>query len=814
MLCTVAPVSSGQVWPTQVEQLLHQVTQGDLAQRRQGIRTVRDNYGPAMEPLVRAALTDVDAQVRRDAAELVATRQLPLAATVMPWLSADDADARLVAARVLERVVEPTAQAALIAASRDPNVSVRRAVVRALWRYSGEQVLVALLVALGDTDSEVRQVAVQGLARSDEPRVLTALTTRASDVDDKVRESIVRSLAGRGEPNAVAVLRQGLRDQSASVRAAAAWAIAMVGERSLVPIGVDEALLRLVSDDEPQVVVSSAVQALIRMPGERRAEVLLSRWVQAKRAGTREVIELWAARVPSLADQLPALCLQSNETIPKSDCLPLYGRATRDVQPLIAAVDSGRIGVRAALAALTRTNDPWALDWVLGQLDSGDESIVVAACAALNGLLEERGSGHALDPLVAAFGRATAAVTKRALLRTIGKTRSSRAWSVLQPMLAVESSSVDDLNVAIEAAGYIAHLGVGARLVRLLDHPQREVARAAARVLFEMNETNALATLLDRLERGVLYREEVLLATSGLLARATEAAVLERAVRLTQQAVGPERDAFLEGLARNPNPAAQDAVARLLRQGNRADRAKIAEAAAGGNEACGRLARLAVDLAGEVRANAIWSLGRVGGVDHLALLRAATKDAQWDVRANALVALGRVGGRSGTDVQGLLCQFVDHRNWGLREAALLGLYAAGQRCSDGSVHAHLLDDPIERVRIAAARVLSVAQQQTRPVQDVSVLRWCQAFDPSNHVRSSCAAGAPLQQFGVTRQDGMALVFASSRERGERGVAGAAVSLLRSDGLVRYARLDRRGSLFEPDAGADATRLLAPIAGDQ
>ena len=238
-----------------------------------------------------------------------------------------------------------------------------------------------------------------------------------------------------------------------------------------------------------------------------------------------------------------------------------------------------------------------------------------------------------------------------------------------------------------------------------------------------------------------------------------------------------------------------------------ADRAKVAEALASHAEAIPALLRLAADVDGSVRANAIWSLGAVGKASEVAKVAAALGDRDVAVAGNAAAALGRIAARAKVSVKRQLCRALSDPRSYVRANALLALGVAGQRCDRGEAREVLHNDRSAIVRRAAARLLGRVPSSTRS-QDQRVLQRCAEEEPDASVAIACT-NAPEPTLSGTEP-----VMVYVVPMGETSpVPRAPFALVRPDGLMRLGITDRRGTLFEADAprGEVSLEVPAPLA---
>jgi HEAT repeat protein len=297
----------------------------------------------------------------------------------------------------------------------------------------------------------------------------------------------------------------------------------------------------------------------------------------------------------------------------------------------------------------------------------------------------------------------------------------------------------------------------------------------------------------------------VTIALGGALERVVDPAAVARTEALVLARRDGERDGLIEALGRAPAKLALDRLARLAAQTPHvADRAKIAEALAAHPEGVSQLRKLATDVDGAVRANAIWALGSAGSKAEVNLVRAALADHDVAVAGNAAATLGRLGVRTKAAVADALCAALSDRRSYVRANALAALRLAGERCGAEKTREILRRDRAEVVREAAARLIAGLPEAKARERDRSALEACVAEDPSGRVAAACSepppraasGGEPVMVFVVPMGEAVP-------------VPRAPFALVRADGLVRLGITDRRGAVFEHDAPRGYVSLTVP-----
>lgn len=146
--------------------------------------------------LLRRAMSDRDACVRRTAAELVGRGEArDLAADLRSELGASDATVRETAVLALGYAAESTAEPALSRASADAEPRVRRTVAWALGRSGNGAAATSLLRMIHDADAMVRVNAALSLgALSVDAAVAPLSGVLSSDPDARVRRAAAAAL--------------------------------------------------------------------------------------------------------------------------------------------------------------------------------------------------------------------------------------------------------------------------------------------------------------------------------------------------------------------------------------------------------------------------------------------------------------------------------------------------------------------------------------------------------------------------------------------------------------------------------------------
>jgi cellulose synthase operon protein C len=809
-LCLLTDGARAFVWPNAVERIEKQLHSSDPAARREAAAQLGELPVAVARRLIPAALDDPEDEVRLAAAEAAVALRLPgVSERVIPWLSATDRRMRLAAAELLALYPTARATATLGRVLGDPDQEVRIAAATALGASGDPAAAMPLLGHLDDTVPEVQARVVGALARLGDPSAVVPLIGKVQHPRPTVRLAVVQALGKLGDARAASALVLALRDTQGSVRVAALVALGQLrASEATAPIAA------LLVDQQDEEVREAALRALARIGTPEALQALLKaletddpdREDSPVRAALHDVGR------PVVARLVECLVGQPSATLADSCALAL-GELEVPEAPA-AIVDALRRGVvrpQAALRALAACGSAQSLSTVLEYLSDPEPRTRRAAIDAATQLLDpHHPDGRATDPIRRALeASGIGAAERAALVSLLGRTGSPRAAKVLAP-IAAEADDVMVRVAAIEALGLIGPAGQDRALIEALDADEASVRWAAAVALRRSASGAAARALLDRLEREAERdRAATAIALGGALSRCGDGRMLSRAFRLLQRSSGAERDALIEAVGLVPGA---DSSTRLLRHAaGRAplgDRAKVAEVLASDPEAVAGLERLARDVDGSVRANAVWSLGAVGGQAETAKVTAALQDRDVAVAGNAAAALGRIGARTHTKVGPELCRALGDPRSYVRANALLGLAVAQERCGSGDEVRRLLqNDPAPIVRRAAARLLHATA--TPPVDlDRRALERCTDEDPDGSVAAACSsAPAPL----VPETDPLVVYVVPIGEASP--VPRAPFALVHADGLMRLGVTDRRGALFEPAAprGEVTLEVPAPLA---
>jgi HEAT repeat protein len=789
------------VWPSQLEHWQRDLSSPLLERRLQAVKESGREPSLRLVSLVARALEDSDEYVQRAAAQVVAKHRYHLAEKVVPWLDSDSTELKFAAARVLVRVPFEPASDALKRLLFDKDTGLRQAAVSALDRLGSPQATTALLFALNDSSDSVRKSAIRCLSYRIDSRIDAALTGKLTDIEPTVRADVVRALVARGSLEDETLRRQVLVDKSDWVRLAAVFALGRQPEKQTTSL-----FFSLITDDQSPNVLRAATVVLVGREGHLIGPELFLKWRNLERGKARTTIEAVVREVPRLASGMSEICFRDTDVEDITACLGFCGKWGCDVAQVVTLAKARRIPPESVLEVCGRVGSPDCLDWVLGQLDWSSPRRLSLALDALERILETRPSGLVIDSLVQGLTalRVDSELLQR-VVRLLGLSGSSRAKALLLP-IALDGTNPESLVVeAITALGRLGTEGLDASLWSLLNHSSERVAATVATVFFATKTKFSPLALFEQADLSASRRSLRFIVLSSLLASTNETKVWPEFERRLAWAEGGERDALIEGLARNASPTARAMIQKLLLQATVADRRKVAEAWGAGEETLSLLGELATDPAPSVRANALWSLGRLGRRRHWDTLALGLKDPVVEVRSNAIVALGRIAERERASVKDQACPLISSQSSTLQEAALIALRLAKERCPGGQREQVLLRADEESVRRSAALLIA----STRQASDTTALALCSSFDPSPTVRGFC--------------DGKGLVVTSERDllpqlvylvpEGPRGaVSNVEYGVSGEGGLLRFGLTDRRGAFFTVGWKSEGL-LVRPLPAD-
>lgn len=800
------------LWPTVPDDIARGLADDDIAARRVAAARLHELPLSSAAPLIVSAMEDPDTDVRLHAARAAVALHMPDAPDrILAWLSETDARLRLAACELLRATAPANAVQPLTRVLGDANADVRLAAATTLGVLGSTEAVPSLLGHLDDPSPEARAAVVVALGRIGDPRAVVPLLGKAQDASPEVRRMTVRVLGDLGDPRAASALLLALRDKMQSVRVEAIESLGRLrapeAVAALSPLGLDRSSLP---------ARNAAVAALARIGSPPAIDAMLAALEaddpSVERSTVRQAfLRLGAAAIPRLTD---AIRSSSSPALVSGACLVLGElHAPGAATIVVDAVQRGQVPARIGLRALAELGEASALPFVLEMLDQPSPPVRRAAIDAARSMLDpSRPDGRAVDPVAARLRDSHLSTEERvALADLLGRTGAPRAAELLAEL--TKSKDRPLALAAITALGHVGQARQDALLIDLLGDADPNTRLAAAVSLSQSAAPSTAPLLLDRIERASEQdRASIGIALSGALAVCTDDAVALRATSLLAVVGESLRDALIEGLGRMPAAASGARLASIADGSVSADdRRKVAEALAMHPGQLGALRKLAGDTDPSVQANAVWSLGRVGAAQDVALVVSLTKHRDVAVAGNAVAALGRMARGGKTSELGPVCGALDDPRSYVRANALASLTLLGKRCGDGTrERALLLTDGSAVVRSKAAGTLW-AVPVGDGAADQRTLRRCAMDDRNGMVAAACHGS---QARGVDRADQVEPVVVYVVPDGSTSpVARQPFALVLADGLMRLGLADRRGAVFEAAApkGEIALAVPAPLA---
>ena len=829
LAATLAPtLASASIWPSSHERVARALASADAGERRAAAASLLGLPPEIAKPLTQKALLDPDVEVRLFAARAAIELGVQDAAdAVVSWLSDPDPRLRVAACKLIE--VAPTAQSvqALGRVLGDGDAEVRRAAALAMGSSGLGDAVPPLLGHVDDGVSAVRLEVVRALGRIGDRRAVLPLVSKLQDPEAEVRQAAARALGTLGDPQAASTLLLALQDSNEAVRNETLAALGALRSEDAVTaiaslLSSSEASSPGAGADLPGGTREAALRALGSIGSPQAVKILLE---QLDHEGARVSEEpdeaaapvrhaLGLAGAPATAALLEVVRSSASPRLASAAALGLGELHAKQAVPLVLrAAQRGTVSLEAAFHALGELGDREALPFLLEHLDDSDGAVRRAVIRVSRTLLDPaQADGRPVDPIRPRVTDARTPLGERiALVGLLGRTGSPRAEELLLSLWAVDDPAFR--TALVEALGELG-LGSDKGDTLLLDALGASSARlrlAAAHALARVGRDSAARQLLQRLDVSAEQdRGAVGLALSGALARSRDAGLVERVAQALTLAPAAGRDALLEGLGRMPLPEAGRLLATVAGRADADDRRKAAEALSGHPAELAALRRLAQDPDPTVRANALWSLGRVGGEGERELVASGLHDLDVAVAGNAAVALGRIALRkpAAGDATGPLCAaLADYRSY-VRVDALVALRWLHKDCPGNQVTRLGLSDRSWRVRVAAADLLGELGRGAAPgtaSPATRALARCAAEDKDASVAAHCRrARSPIDG----SDDLLVFVVPAGRSAPEpRGV----FALELGDGALRLGVSDRRGALFELGAPRGAVRLAEPAA---
>ncbi len=389
----------------------------------------------ALGPL-QAELRSSDRKARAAAEQqLLRVGALP-AAIPAADLKSSDVDARFRAIITLTAIQDPAAIPPLIEAFQDPNGNNRFYALQAVQTRNDPRLVEPLLAVMENGhDSHDRVHAAQNLARYNDPRLVLPMIAALTDSEEYVRGAAASSLGLTKDPRAIAPLiaaittlktERWLNDNMN----AAQLALVAIGEPAVPAL-----LAALNSPDEH--LRNRAAKTLTAIHDARAIEPIAALLNDPHRF-VREGAAFDLARFQDARAVEPLLALaQPGKRETRQECINPSCSKQKSIPDKDREIDSD------AFDALGRSNDPRAIDFLLGQLQSDARNVRMAAMRALG-----HSSGpQAVEPLIALLGDSDPYVVQAAA-DSLVEIHDPRA---VQPLIELIQSGKDAHATAWEA---------------------------------------------------------------------------------------------------------------------------------------------------------------------------------------------------------------------------------------------------------------------------------------------------------------------------------------------------------------------------
>jgi HEAT repeat protein/tRNA A-37 threonylcarbamoyl transferase component Bud32 len=356
------------------------------------------------EPREKAALFKI-------IAEIVTDEHVP---DLVSRLTGKDLAVRIHIMQVLSRFDRPDVARALEEQLRDPNKTIRKTALAALFHMSGERNVRLLCELLTDPDLEVQSKAVDLLVRMKHPDTMKYLVSVLKDENEYARRSAVEVLNEIADPSTIRHLLNAIEDDDWWVRSRASDALATIGGPKVM-----DAVLHLIRDQNENIR-RSAIEILNQTKDERAVEHLI--------AATGD--EDWWVRERA-ADALGEIGDQ------------------RAVTALTRMLEGDVRSVPAALRALGRLGSEKVLAKLMPLLDSPEKEIRVEAVNAISKLASQGTADtikSRLQPLMTGADETIARVAADAVVRIDNRFSStmSEAAEVAEKMSEPQRTMLTD----------------------------------------------------------------------------------------------------------------------------------------------------------------------------------------------------------------------------------------------------------------------------------------------------------------------------------------------------------------------------------
>jgi HEAT repeat protein/beta-lactamase regulating signal transducer with metallopeptidase domain len=217
------------------------------------------------------ASRDPDVEVRKAALHSLSRYEDPQTVGVFREALKDgDPEIRRIGVRALAELKDRSSVSAIAALLKDENTELRRTAADALAELPAGAARAELVAALKDSDAEVRANVIRALAELKDPSMAEALVGALKDPKAEVRARAIEALQELELADPPAAILDALRDPSAEVRHQAANAVGHFQDARAIP------QLRALIGDPDREVREAAVEALAEIRTEAAIEALVS----------------------------------------------------------------------------------------------------------------------------------------------------------------------------------------------------------------------------------------------------------------------------------------------------------------------------------------------------------------------------------------------------------------------------------------------------------------------------------------------------------------------------------------------------------
>lgn len=776
----------GAEWAASLPRVRSSLESPDVRVRLAGVAALEHTMTHERAPLIAQAMRDESSRVRLAAAEVAIKFHDPLGEMVVPWLSSAELEMRYAAVRLLEVVPYERALPELQRMMGDSDTRVRVATVRALATSQEPSSTAALVQGMSDISLSVRTEALRALALRGGKESELALLSALASSEPELRAGAEIALYARGAIDSEALRQRLQTERSQSARVAVVHALGAMNRRVDVDL-----LTRLIEPEQPLGVLGLATAAIVRQPSnEDMTKELLKRFEQLGDARARDsvaqALALHAETALSLVDE----CRKSTPLRELKECLWFCKYSGCRVEDVQHASQFERAHVASEVFTCGRWRRVEELAWVIAQVRRHDDKEWSPWARLLRRLLEYK-SSPVLQAELESLLRSKAPGTSdyREGLSLLGLTGGRASQSRLLTVALAEQASELDVIAALSALRDANLDVIPDELFSLLNHPSLSVARATADLLVSSSGAASVLPWFFATDRDGRRRALRFISLGAEVGHSTGDAIFTEVATRVANESGPELDPLVEGVARNSLVNAQVLATRMSQSPKPWVRLRVASAIASSPASANILTYLLEDPEPPIRAEAAYSLGRIGAQSKRSKLARHLDDETANVAFNAMVALGKLAEPSDVPLVKQTCEWlVEPRPW-RQAAALSALLAAKKRC-DSEAEAHLLLASSSR---EIRRLAAILVQRYRSDADAATLGLCAHFDQDLEIRRICEGKS-----GVIAPSGGAhrkwVQIASPWGAASGAMAGTSVAVRTMAGSLRMAVTDRLGGL--------------------